>query len=96
MKNIDSTIIDFLSHYANALNATGIKSILDKSAVETDEEASELLDFLEEMCAQVKTDAGEEVIVLRQPVTTYDAEKVCSVVEDYLENAGFGHLLDEA
>ena len=30
---------------------------------------------------------------LRQPIHTTDAEKVCDVIEDFIEKLGYGHLL---
>lgn len=93
MKSMNATTAEFIMHYARELKNDSIVAVLQKGAVETEEEAKVLLDFLESMCDRVKLDSKSNVVVLRQPVHTTDAEKVCNVVCDYIEGLGFGHLV---
>jgi len=48
-----------------------------------------MISFLAVMSEQVAIDANNKVTVLRQIVCTTDAEKVCDVIEDYIESLGY-------
>ena len=95
MNKIHTPTLEFLSYYADTLNSVEVKDILNKKRINTEHEAKSLLKFLDEMCVQVAKDTNAGVVVLRQKVATYDAEKVCSVIEDYLEDIGYGYLTEE-
>lgn len=94
MKNIHKPIIDFMVFYAEKLNDNAVLSVLNKLSIDTEDEAKSVLAFLDSMCEIVVEDSKNKVVVLNQAVCTSDAEKVCDVIEDYVEEAGFAHLVD--
>lgn len=94
MKNMHQPILDIMKHYAGELGSETVKVVLEKRAIESVDEAKEVLHFLDEMCNKVSIDAKENVVVLNQPIHTSDAEKVCDVIEDYIEELGYGNLID--
>lgn len=94
MKNIHQPILDIMKYYASELGRETVKSVIKKQAIESEDEAKEILIFLDEMCSKVSVDAKENVIILNQPIHTSDAEKVCDVIEDYIEELGYGNLID--
>ncbi len=81
-------------HYAAELKNESVLSILKKESVDNETEARDVLTFLDSMCAKIATDAKENVIVLHQPIHTTDAEKICDVIEDYLEELGYEDLIE--
>ena len=96
MKDLAPTIVKFMSHYAAKAGASGVQAILEKRAVESDSEAQAVLDFLEVMYRRVAEDAERGVMVFpNQVVAIYDAEKVYSLVESWLEEQGYGHLISD-
>lgn len=96
MKNLDPTIIRFMAHYAFDVGAVPVQGILEKRSIDNAVEARAVLDFLEVMCRRVAEDAKLGVTVLPgEKVATYDAEKVCEVVQSHLEELGYGDLLSD-
>jgi hypothetical protein len=94
MKNIHQPILDIMKYYAAELGSETVKVVMEKQAIESEDEAKEILIFLDEMCSKVSIDAKDNVVVLNQPIHTSDAEKVCDVIEDYIEELGYGNLID--
>jgi hypothetical protein len=94
MKNIHQPILDIMKYYAAELGSETVKVVMEKQAIESEDEAKEILIFLDEMCSKVSIDAKDNVVVLNQPIHTSDAEKVCDVIEDYIEVLGYGNLID--
>ena len=94
MKNIHQPIKDIMRHYATELKDEKILSVLQKESIDSESEAKDVLVFLDSMCKKIAIDAKENVIILHQPVHTTDAEKICNVIEDYIEDLGYGHLLE--
>ncbi len=89
MRNIHKPIKQLMTHYASLLKREKILLILEKESIDSELEAKYLLGFLDELCEKVIEDAKANVIVLNQPIHTTDAEKICSVIEDYVEQAGY-------
>ncbi len=94
MKNIHKPIIDFMAYYAKQLNDETVLRVLSNLSINTEDEAKRVLSFLEIMCDHVIEDAKNNVVVLNQSVCTSDAEKVCDVIEDYIEEIGYEHLVE--
>ena len=94
MKNIHKPIIDFMSYYAKKLNDESVLSVLKKLSIESEDEAKNVLSFLNNMCDLVLEDSKNSIVVLNQAVCTTDAEKVCDVIEDYIEDIGYEHLAE--
>lgn len=94
MKNMHQPIKDLMRHYAEVIGDDGALSILRKESIDSESEAKAILVFLDSMCDRIADDAGNNTIILRQPVHTTDAEKVCSIMEDLIEELGYGHLLE--
>ena len=92
MKDFHPPILKLLRHYATAANASEVLVLLSKGAVDSAHEAKLLYDFLATFCELVAVDAQSEVTVLNQPIHTTDAEKVCEVVEDYLNELGYEQI----
>jgi len=92
MKNIHQPIIEIMAYYAKELDNKKVQEILQKESIDTELEAKEILNFLDSMCEQVAVDSKSNIVVLRQPIHTTDAEKVCDVMEDFIEELGYGHL----
>ncbi|MDV2080397.1 hypothetical protein [Marinobacter xestospongiae] len=93
MKNIHKPIADFMAFYATKLNDDAVLSVLNKLSIDTEDEAKSVVAFLDAMCKQVLEDSKTKIVVLSQTVCTSDAEKVCAVVEDCIEAAGYRHLV---
>ena len=79
--------------YATELECENILSILKNESIDSEEEARDMLGFLDSMCEKIAIDAKENLVILNQPIHTTDAEKICDVIEDYLEELGYGHLV---
>jgi len=93
MKNIHQPIKDILSYYANILKNERVIEILNKESIDSKNEAKELYLFLEPMCNKIAEDAKNGTTVLRQPIHTTDAEKICNIIEDYIEEIGYENLI---
>ncbi|QFT53278.1 hypothetical protein [Microbulbifer sp. THAF38] len=89
MKNIHQPIKDIMSYYAQKLSNQKVLNILQKDSIESEDEAKDILLFLDSMCTEIAQDAQNNVVVLRQPIKTSDAEKICDVIEDYIEEIGY-------
>lgn len=94
MKNIHQPIKDLMRHYAEELHDEKVLSVLRKESIDSESEAKDILDFLDSMCKKIATDAKNNVVILRQPIHTTDAEKICSIIEDQIEELGYGHLFE--
>ena len=95
IRGIHPPIKKLLIHYAEALKAEAMSEILLKESIDNEEEAKTILGILDEMCVRVAEDAKAGVVVLNQVIQTADAEKVCSAMEDYLEDLGYGALFED-
>ncbi|WP_444929443.1 hypothetical protein ACJJIF_16625 [Microbulbifer sp. SSSA002] len=91
MKNIHQPIKDIISYYASKLSNQEVLDILQKNSIESKREAKDILLFLDSMCIEISKDAQNNTLVLRQPIKTVDAEKVCDIIEDYIEAIGYGN-----
>ncbi|WP_444943399.1 hypothetical protein ACJJIK_16845 [Microbulbifer sp. ZKSA006] len=91
MKNIHQPIKDIMSYYASKLSNQEVLDILQKNSIESKREAKDILLFLDSMCIEISKDAQNNTLVLRQPIKTVDAEKVCDIIEDYIEAIGYGN-----
>ncbi|WP_148212571.1 hypothetical protein [Hahella chejuensis] len=89
MKGINDTIKAFMQHYAEEFKDSEVLLVLEKESIESENEANSVLNFLDSMCKKVQEDMESGVVVLNQKVHTTDAEKVCDVVEDYIEGLGY-------
>lgn len=96
MRNFHSPVQKLIEHYARKSDDQLVLSLLAKGDVSNETEAKALLDFLEVMSDAVAMDARNHVSVLgNEMVHTSDAVKICQLVESYLEERGFGHLLPD-
>lgn len=94
VKNIYQPIKDIMKHYAVELGDDNVLSVLDKESIDSESEAKNILVFLDSMCNRIAIDAKKNVVILHQPVHTTDAEKICDIIEDHIEDLGYGHLLE--
>lgn len=94
MKNIHKPILDFMFFYAQKLDNENVIAVLEKQAIDNEDEARAIVSFLNIMCELVQKDSMKDVVVLNQVVCTSDAEKVCDVMEDYIEEIGYEHLVE--
>ena len=85
MKNIHQPIKDIMSYYALKIENRNVLAILKKESIDSEQEAKEILTFLNSMCDKISEDAKENINVLHQPIHTTDAEKICDIIEDYVE-----------
>jgi hypothetical protein len=96
MKNFHPPIQKLIEHYARKTKSKQILEILSKGDVSTEADAQALFEFLDVMSDAIGVDAQNNVSVLEnERVHTSDAVKVSEVVESYLEQRGFGHLLPD-
>src|ERR1044071_7043661 len=96
MKNFHSPVRKLIEYYARKSGAQLVLSLLAKGDVSNETEAKALLDFLEVMSEAVAVDARNHVSVLENEIVhTSDAVKISDLVESYLEERGFGHLLPD-
>lgn len=94
MKNIHKPILDIMFHYASQLENDDVLNILEKKSIESKTEAECILQFLDNLCEKIAEDSINKIVILNQPIHTTDAEKVCNIIEDYIEELGYGDLLD--
>lgn len=91
---IDGYMKDYLLHYANELGSN-IAEIISKDKISTEQDAESLLSFVDAMCHQSALDMKEEKMVLGRLANTYEAEKAAMVIQDFVEDSGFEHLIDD-
>jgi len=94
MKNIHQSILDFVLYYAQKLKNEVVLSVLTKQKIDNEAEARAVLLFLNDMSNRVIIDVKHDVVVLNRKVQTSDAEKVCNVVEGYIEDSGYAYLVE--
>ncbi len=94
MKNIHQPIKDIMSYYASNLKNKNILVILEKESIDSEQEAKEVLTFLDLMSDKIVADSKDNVVVLQQQIHTTDAEKVCDVIEDYIAELGYEYLME--
>ncbi|TMO00088.1 hypothetical protein [Pseudoalteromonas sp. S558] len=94
MKNIHQPIKDIMSYYASSLENKNVLAILEKQSIDSEQEAKEVITFLDLMSDKIAEDSKANVVVLQQPIHTTDAEKICDVLEDYIEELGYEHLIE--
>ncbi len=93
MNKIDGYIKDYILYYANELGLK-IDEILFKEKIYSEQEAKDLLSFVDTMCDQSTLDMKEKKIVLGHPANTYEAEKATMAIQDFIEDSGFEYLID--
>ncbi|MET1257593.1 hypothetical protein [Aliikangiella maris] len=93
MKNIHQPIKDIMSYYASNLENKSVLEILEKQSIDSEQEAKEVIAFLNLMSDKIAEDSKDNIVVLQQPIHTTDAEKICDVIEDYIEELGYEHLI---
>lgn len=94
MKNIHQPIKDIMFYYASHPEDSTILAILKKESIDSEQEAKDVLTFLNLMYNKIAEDAKNNVVVLKQPIHTIDAEKICDVMEDYIEDQGYEYLVE--
>jgi len=94
MNKIDDYITEYILHYAKELKSKAGQS-LSKEKISTEQEAKDLLSFVDAMCDQSALDMKEKKIVLGHPANTYEAEKASMIIQNFIEDSGFDYLLDD-
>jgi len=94
VKNIHQPVKDLMRYYAEEIGDEKALSVLRKESIDSESEAKDILAFLDSMCEKIAIDSKSNTVVLRQPVHTTDAEKILSIIEDLIEELGYGHLLE--
>lgn len=89
MKTLHKPIFEIMVHYAEKLENKEVVDILKKMSVDDEIEANAMVKFLDDLCDAVAEDSKAGVAVLNQPIHTVDAEKVCDVMYDYLDDLGY-------
>ncbi|OZG70001.1 hypothetical protein BTA51_28140 [Hahella sp. CCB-MM4] len=95
MNNMDEYIKKYVNHYAEIVGSQNISSIISKGAVSSEDEARELISFIDTMCRQSQSDEAAGKTVLGYPAKTYDAEKAAMILEELIEDCGFDYLIDD-
>ncbi len=93
MNKIDEYLKNYILYYANELGLQ-IAEILSKEKI-SEQEAKDLLAFIDSMCDQSVLDMKENKIVLGHPANTYEAEKASMAIHDFVEDSGFDNLIDD-
>jgi len=93
MKNIHQPIKDIMSYYATKLENKNVQVVLKNESISSEQEAKDVLLFIDLMCKKIAEDEKKNVIVLHQSIRTTDAEKICDVIEDYIEELGYEYLI---
>ncbi len=94
MNKIDEYLKNYILYYANELGLQ-IAEILSKEKISSEQEAKDLLAFIDSMCDQSVLDMKEKKIVLGHPANTYEAEKASMAIQDFVEDSGFDYLIDD-
>jgi hypothetical protein len=94
MNKIDGYIKGYILYYANELGMK-VDETLSKEKIFSEQEAKDLLSFVDPMCAQSALDMKEKKIVLGHPANTYEAEKATMAIQDFVEDSGFEYLIDD-
>ncbi len=94
MNKIEGYIKDYILYYANELGLK-IDEILSKEKISSEQEAKDLLSFVDSMCDQSNIDMKEKKMVLGHPANTYEAEKATMAIQDFVEDSGFEYLIDD-
>ena len=89
MNHVNDPMKKIMAHYAKELDDKAVLSILEKGAIESEDEAKDTLSFLDSMCDRIAEDTEAGIVVLNQPIHTTDAEKICDAIEDYIEELGY-------
>lgn len=95
MKDIHPPILKLARHYAERRKDAVAAAILDGQPIGSDERARAFLRFLSAMVDLAVEDEKAGAEVLGQKALASDAEKAYLVLEDAVEDAGFGHVLDD-
>lgn len=96
MKYINNTDKSLIQFYSNKLNNIKIQQILKKDSIETESEAKEMLEFLDKMGDCVVVDEKNGVSVIdNETVHISDVIEIFSAFHDYIEELGYGHLIDD-
>jgi len=93
MKKIDNYVKKYILHYINRLDSK-LESIISEEKISSEQEAKELLAFVDLMCNQSALDMKDKKEVLGHPANTYEAEKAAMVIQDFVEDSGFEYLID--
>lgn len=94
MKKIDNYIKKYILYYVEELDIK-IGDIISHEKISSEQEAKDLLAFIDSMCTQSAIDMKEKKIVLDHPANTYDAEKAAMIIQDFVEDSGFDYLIND-
>lgn len=92
MTKLDTVVVKYVEHYAQYANTEATKVILARGTIQSDSEASTILDVIEAMYARLDEDVRTRVAVYRQPIQAYDADKVAETIVAWVEDSGFEHV----
>ncbi len=95
MHNINDITIKYMHHYALELNNVKVQEILEKKHVNSDEDAREIMQFLERLSGQIKVDVAAKKTIFRNTVTLDDGVDICDNMELYLENLGYEEIVEK-
>jgi hypothetical protein len=95
MKGIHPPIVEIALHYAEQLKDVVALDILRGRPIGTDERARAFMRFLSALVDRAIEDEKNGKMVRGQKALASDGEKVYLVLEDFVEDEGFGHVLDD-
>lgn len=95
MLKIHKPIIEIINFYASELNDQLIKVIIESQEIKSETEAIHVLEFCNKMFDLAINYEKENKLVLGEPAKVYDAEKTYSVLNDFVADQGFDHLIED-
>ncbi len=93
MKYVNDFIKDYILYYSKELKPS-IEVIFSQDKIASEKEARNCLQFIELICGQCILDIKENITILGSPASSHHAEKATMVIEDFIEDSGFGYLID--
>ena len=89
MTNLDPVVVTYVEYYAQYAALELTRAILARGMVQDDSEAKTILDVIDAMYARLDADVHSGVVVYRQPIQAYDADKVAETIVAWLEDSGY-------
>jgi hypothetical protein len=93
--SLHEPIKQLVRFFADRLSDPQVIEIVDSGRVRTEEEARQLLSFIDRMLDLAVELREERELVLGEPIHLYDLEKTAIVLQNLVAEAGFEHLMDE-
>jgi hypothetical protein len=93
MNSLHPVVVRYVEYYAQydaAPELTG--AILARGTVQDDSEANAILDVIDAMYARLNADVRSGVVVYRQAIHAYDADKVAETIVSWLEKSGYDRV----